>query len=245
MKPDARELRALARRDPALGALLSKLPPFPNFPGPRRRRHRTHYVSLASAIVYQQLSGKAAETIFGRLCALTPGTDFPAPHEMRTLGDAALRGAGLSRAKVAALRDLGERIDDGRLELERIARKSDDEIIEHLTSVRGIGVWSAQMFLLFRLGRLDVIAEGDMGVQEGVRLLDGLSERPRPKDVLARAEVWRPLRSVGCWMMWRLVERERARAREMDTERERDRSRETSAPSERAEKRKKPKRSRH
>jgi DNA-3-methyladenine glycosylase II len=213
MKPSAHELRALARRDPALGAVLRRLPPFPGFPDAKNRRQRSHYVALASAIVYQQLSGKAAATIFARVCALTPGPGFPEPAELRDLGDEALRASGLSGAKLAALRDLGERIDDGRLVLPHIGRKSDAEIIEHLTSVRGIGEWSAQMFLMFRLGRLDVMAEGDMGVQEGVRLLDGLKERPRAKAVLARAECWRPLRSVGCWMMWRLVERERAKAR--------------------------------
>lgn len=213
MKPDAAQLRALARRDPVLGAVLRELPPYPGFPDDKNRRHRSHYVALASAIVFQQVSGKAAETIFGRVCALTPGPGFPQPSELRALSDGELRGAGLSRAKLAALRDLGQRIDDGRLVLPQIGRKSDEEIIGHLTSVRGIGVWSAQMFLLFRLGRLDVMAEGDMGVQEGVRLLDGLRERPPPKTVLARAEVWRPLRSVACWSMWRLVERERAKAR--------------------------------
>jgi 3-methyladenine DNA glycosylase/8-oxoguanine DNA glycosylase len=89
----------------------------------------------------------------------------------------------------------------------------EEEIVERLTQVRGIGGWSASMFLLFRLGRLDVMAETDFGVVEGMRLLDGLSERPKPREALARAEVWRPLRSVGCWAMWRLVERERALAR--------------------------------
>jgi DNA-3-methyladenine glycosylase II len=186
---------------------------FPGFPDATNRRHRTHYDALASAIVYQQLSGKAADTIFGRVCALAKRTGFPQPDELGDRSDAELRACGLSRAKVAALRDLGERIADGRLALANIARKSDEDIIEHLTSVRGIGVWSAQMFLLFRLGRLDVMAEGDMGVQEGVRLLDGLKERPSSKAVLARAECWRPLRSVACWTLWRLVERERARTR--------------------------------
>jgi 3-methyladenine DNA glycosylase/8-oxoguanine DNA glycosylase len=213
MKPTTRELRSLARRDPKLGKLLRDVKPFPGFPDAQNRRHRSHYVALASAIVYQQLSGKAADTIFGRVCALANGSGFPKPHELEARSDAELRACGLSRAKVAALRDLSGRIADGRLALAGIARRGDEEIVEHLTSVRGIGVWSAQMFLLFRLGRLDVMAEGDMGVQEGVRLLDGLKERPGPKQVLARSELWRPLRSVACWAMWRLVERERARER--------------------------------
>jgi 3-methyladenine DNA glycosylase/8-oxoguanine DNA glycosylase len=212
MKPTSSELRALARRDPALGRWLRELPPFPRFPDATSRRHRTHFVALASAIVYQQLAGKAAATIHARVCALTPGPHFPEPHELLALSDRELRGAGLSGAKVAALRDLSQRVDDGRLPLERIARKRDEGVIEELVEVRGIGVWSAQMFLLFRLGRLDVMPAGDLGVREGVRILDGLRDRPDEGRVQARAEVWRPLRSVATWYLWRGVERERARS---------------------------------
>jgi len=123
-----------------------------------------------------------------------------------------LRAAGLSRQKLLALRDLAARIHSGDLDLRRISRASDEEVVERLTQVRGIGPWSARMFLLFRLGRLDVMAETDFGVLEGMRILDGARERPKPRAALERAEVWRPLRSVGCWAMWRIVEVERARA---------------------------------
>jgi len=132
---------------------------------------------------------------------------------MIDLPDEALRGAGLSRQKLAALKDLASRIEDGRLPLAGIARASDEAIVELLTTVRGIGPWSAQMFLLFRLGRLDVMAETDFGILEGLRILDGRRKRPTPRQALARAEAWRPFRSVGCWMMWRIVEFERARER--------------------------------
>jgi 3-methyladenine DNA glycosylase/8-oxoguanine DNA glycosylase len=212
MKPTASELRALARRDPALGRWLRELPPFPRFPDASSRRHRTHFVALASALVYHQLAGKAAAPNHARVCALTPGPHFPEPHELLALPDVELRRAGLSRNKIKALRDLAQRVHDGRLALDRIARRPDDAVIEELVEVRGIGVWSAQMFLLFRLGRLDVMPAGDLGVREGVRLLDGLRERPDPERVLARAEVWRPLRSVATWSLWRGVERERARS---------------------------------
>jgi len=212
LKPTTSDLRALARRDPRLGRLLRELPPFPGFPDRRSERQRSHWASLASAIVYQQLHGKAAATIFGRVCALTPGSGFPSPEELTKLGDRELRSAGLSKNKLLALRDLSRRIQDGSLPIRRLSRMKESEIVERLVEVRGIGGWSASMFLMFRLGRLDVMAETDFGVVEGLRMLDGLDERPAPKAALARAEVWRPLRSVGCWAMWRLVERERAAA---------------------------------
>jgi 3-methyladenine DNA glycosylase/8-oxoguanine DNA glycosylase len=128
------------------------------------------------------------------------------------LSESALRAAGMSRNKLLALRDLAARLEDGRLDLARSSRRTDQEVIERLTEVRGIGTWSAQMFLMFRLGRLDVMPAGDLGVREGLRLLDGLDARPSVDEALERAEIWRPLRSVGAWAMWRLVEAHRARA---------------------------------
>ncbi len=209
MKPAPSELRALARRDPRLGAWMRRVAPFPGFPEPARARG-THYETLARAIVFQQLATRAAETIHARVCALTPGRGFPTAEEIARLPDAALRGAGLSAAKLAAVRDLAARCADGRLRLAGIARREDEHIVEHLVEVRGIGVWSAQMFLLFRLGRLDVLAPGDLGLQEGLRILDGLAERPGPKELAARGEAWAPLRSVASWTLWRIVEHERA-----------------------------------
>lgn len=217
MKPTPTELRALARRDRKLGRLLSELPPFPVFPERGNARQRSHWKALASAIVYQQLHGKAAATIYGRVCALTPGSGFPTPNEIAELPDRSLRSAGLSANKLLALRDLARRIEDGSLPIRRLARMPEEEIVERLTDVRGIGGWSASMFLLFRLGRLDVMAETDFGVVEGMRILDGLDERPTPREALARAEVWRPLRSVACWAMWRLVDRQRAARRAPST----------------------------
>jgi len=212
MIPTGRELRDLARRDRKLAPWLKRLPPFPGFPDRSSERQKSHWASLSSAIVYQQLHGKAAATIHARVCALTPGPGFPTPAGLLLLPTRRLRGAGLSRQKIAALRDLASRIEDGRLALPRISRASDEEIVERLTQVRGIGPWSAQMFLLFRLGRLDVMAETDFGVLEGMRILEGRRSRPTPRQALRRAEVWRPLRSVGCWAMWRIVEHERRRA---------------------------------
>ena len=209
MKPTHAQLSALARRDPVLGRALRRVPAFPGFPVRGNVRQSSHYHSLTSAIVYQQLSGKAAATIWGRLVALTPGKGFPKPEEVRGLSDEALRSCGLSAAKLRAIRDLCERIEAQSLPLARLSRMQDERVIEELIAVRGIGRWSAQMFLMFRLGRLDVMAEGDLGLQEGARLLDGQAERPKPAELLARSEIWRPLRSVASWTLWRLIECER------------------------------------
>jgi DNA-3-methyladenine glycosylase II len=209
MKPTPAELRALARRDPRLARAWRGLPPFPGFPLRGHPRQHSHYASLTSAIVHQQLSTKAALTIWKRVCALDGGRYFPEPDAFLAQPDERLRAAGLSRGKIAALRDLCTRIEDGRLRLPRLARLGDERVIEELVEVRGIGRWSAQMFLMFRLGRLDVLAEGDLGIQEGLRLLEGRDERPGPAEVLERARAWSPLRSVGCWYLWRLVDRER------------------------------------
>jgi len=189
---------------------MRRVAPFPGFPPPGAKRV-THHATLTRAIVFQQLATRAAETIHARACALTPGPRFPSAEEILRLDVAALRGAGLSAAKVAALRDLAERALDGRLQLARLGRLSDDEVVEHLIQVRGIGAWSAQMFLFFRLGRLDVMAPGDLGLQEGLRILDELEERPNARALAERSEAWRPLRSVASWTLWRIVEHERKR----------------------------------
>lgn len=206
VKPAPAALRALARRDPVLGAAMKRLPKYPGFPDTPARRREPHFESLARAIVYQQLHGKAAATIFGRACALTPGRRFPRPVEWLALDADSIRACGLSANKAAALRDLAERAHDGRLDLRRAASLGDEELVERLVAVRGIGVWSAQMFLMFKLGRLDVLPTGDLGVQEGLRRLDGLVERPTAKELEARGAVWRPLASVAAWYMWRMTE---------------------------------------
>jgi 3-methyladenine DNA glycosylase/8-oxoguanine DNA glycosylase len=117
-----------------------------------------------------------------------------------------MRGAGLSRAKLTAVRDLADRAESGALRLQGLGRLPDDAILERLVQVRGIGPWTAQMFLMFKLGRLDVLPVGDLGVQEGLRILDGRKERPGPVEVEERGAVWAPLRSVATWIMWRLVD---------------------------------------
>ena len=210
MKPTPAQLAALSRRDPALGRVLRRVAPFPGFPDGAARVIRTHFHALGRSIVYQQLAGAAARTIHDRVAALTPSGRFPNAAELLALPEQRLRGAGLSRAKLAALRDLAEHVESGRLKLAGIARLDDEAIVERLVEVRGIGRWTAEMFLIFRLGRLDVMPTTDLGVREGARRLDGLDERPAPGELLERAEPWRPLRSVASWALWRLAEEQPA-----------------------------------
>ena len=205
VKPTPTQLRELQKRDPKLAAVLKRLGPFPGFPEVSKKR-QTHFESLTRAIVFQQLAYKAADTIYHRACALTPGPRFPLAEEVRTLDFEVMRGAGLSRAKTLALKDLSEHVLDGRLKLRSLGRYSDAQIIEQLTEVRGIGAWTAQMFLMFKLGRLDVFPINDLGVQEGVRILDKKQQRPTAKELAARGAVWAPLSSVAAWLMWRLAD---------------------------------------
>lgn len=203
-EPTASQLRALDRRDPALGRARRRVAPFPKFP--TKEGGQSHFHALSRAIVHQQLAGAAARTIHDRVRALTPGPRFPDAAAIQALSDEALRGAGLSANKLAALRDLSEHCLDGRILLRSIARRPNEEIIEELVTVRGIGRWTAQMFLMSRLGRLDVLAPLDLGLQEGLKRLDGLVERPRPKELEARGVCWSPLASVASWVLWRLAD---------------------------------------
>ena len=166
------------------------------------------FVALARAIVYQQLSGKAAATIYGRVCALLPRgeRDLDAAH-LLALTPAALRAAGLSNNKMLALRDLAERAQAGAIpELAALRRLDDETIIDTLTQVRGIGRWTVEMMLMFRLGRPDVMAIDDLGLRQGHALLLGRSGETERRELAAYAERWRPYRSLAAWYLWRAVE---------------------------------------
>ncbi len=167
------------------------------------------FFALSRAIVSQQLSGKAASTIFGRVEALLVGTAEGAfsPAALASLTDEALRGAGLSAAKLRALRDLAAHCVDRRVPtLRGAARLSDEVLVERLTRVRGIGRWTVEMLLIFRLGRPDVFPLRDLGVQEGARRTFGLGARPSPKELATLGEPLRPYRSLGAWYLWRACE---------------------------------------
>jgi 3-methyladenine DNA glycosylase/8-oxoguanine DNA glycosylase len=162
--------------------------------------------ALAQAIVYQQLNGKAAAAIFARFCALFPGTD-PTAELVLAISEEELRGAGLSRSKLLSLRDLAGKTVSGEIPtLAEIRLMEDDAIIERLTSVRGIGRWTVEMLLIFRLGRPDVLPADDYGIRKGFALAYTQGELPARKDVEAHGVRWKPYRTVASWYLWRLAE---------------------------------------
>lgn len=168
-----------------------------------------HFAALAESILYQQLAGAAAGAIHRRFVALFDGNLLP--DAVLALHPRKLRRVGLSRSKVAAIRDLAAKIVDGTVRLHRIGRLSDDEIITSLSTVRGIGQWTAEMFLIFQLRRLDVWPVGDYGVRTGYALAYGLPKLPTPKELMALGERFRPYRTVAAWYCWRAVSEQRKR----------------------------------
>jgi 3-methyladenine DNA glycosylase/8-oxoguanine DNA glycosylase len=195
--------RHLSDADPMLGALIERV-------GPcllRPRRTQSLFAAVARAIVYQQLSGSAAATILGRVQALYAPKRFPTPSDILATPPERLRAAGLSAAKTAALRDLAERNLDGTVPTMRSVRlMGDEEVIERLVQVRGVGRWTAEMLLMFRLGRGDVLPVSDLGVRKGFALTFGNRRLPAAITIERRAERWRPYRSVACWYLWRALE---------------------------------------
>jgi DNA-3-methyladenine glycosylase II len=204
MPPSSKHRAAISHLravDPVLGRIIDVV-------GPCRleaRRTGTHYDALVRSIVFQQLSGKAASTIHRRFTEIYPGKRPRAEHVLST-AEERLRAAGLSRQKIGYLRDLSARVADRSLPLAHLGRLSDDAIIEHLVQVKGIGRWTVQMFLMFRLGRPDVLPELDLGVQNAIQRAYGLKKRPTPKDVLRIGEKWRPYASIASWYLWRSLE---------------------------------------
>jgi DNA-3-methyladenine glycosylase II len=169
------------------------------------RTEWTHFDALVRSIVYQQLSGKAAATIHGRVLTLV-GDGAEAPRRIVAASHDDLRAAGLSNAKARYVRNLAEHVLDGSLSVEALHEMEDDEIIAALTQVKGIGRWSAQMFLMFRLGRPDVLPELDLGVQKGIQKAYRLRKLPTPAQVLRRGAKWAPYRTIASWYMWRILE---------------------------------------
>ncbi len=170
----------------------------------RRAAVADHFEALAAAIVHQQLAGRAAAVIWARVRALAPG-GFVA-QDLVALEPAALRSAGLSAAKAAAVADLAQRVADGSLDLAQVAGLDDEDVVARLSQVRGIGRWTAQMFLIFSLGRLDVWPTGDLGVRRGYGVIHGLAETPGPVALETMGDIARPWRSVLAWYCWRALE---------------------------------------
>ena len=193
----------LARSDPRFAALIARSRRYNVATQPLVRP----FHALAESIAYQQLSGKAAATIFGRVRALYPRRKFLDPKLVLATPDEKLRACGLSRSKVAALRDLAAKTLDGTVPTGRaLLRMSDEEIIERLTAVRGIGRWTVEMLLLFDLGRLDVWPVADYGVQKGFAKTFGRKKLPTAKQFQKIGEKWRPYRSVAAWYFWRALD---------------------------------------
>jgi DNA-3-methyladenine glycosylase II len=200
--PDYRaSVRHLKRVDPVLARVIERV-------GPCRIQLRdggTHFQALIRSIVFQQLSGKAAGTIHARFVALFPA-DGPEPAPLLAFTDAQLRGVGLSRQKIGYLRDLADKVASGALPLDAVHQMDDDELIDHLIQVKGIGRWTAQMFLMFRLGRRNVLPELDLGIQNAIRRAYGKRKRPSPQQVRTIGAKWSPHSTVACWYLWRSLE---------------------------------------
>ena len=188
----------LKKSDPVLRAIIERV-------GPCRMEFGVpEFSSVAEAIVYQQLNGKAAVTIFNRFAELAG--DPLTPEGILKLSDEQLRSVGLSKQKSAYLKDLASKTSDGLLNFARLPEMTDEEVIEHLTQVKGVGVWTAHMFLMFSLRRPNVLPTGDYGVQVAIKKHYKKRKLPKPKDMEKIAKAWEPYRSVACWYMWRSLD---------------------------------------
>src|SRR3954469_19738102 len=196
--------REVARRDPALARVVDIVGP----PKLRARNPDGHFGALVRAITFQQLAGKAASTIHGRFRALIDGP--LTPEAVLALREEDMRAAGLSGAKTASIRDLAAKVLDGTVVVGNAGRLSDDEIVERLVMVRGIGRWTAEMYLLFELRRPDVWPVDDLGVRQGYGLIWQLPEAPSAKELVPLGDRFRPYRSMAAWYCWRAVDLSRA-----------------------------------
>jgi DNA-3-methyladenine glycosylase II len=196
-----RAIAHLNEVDPVLGAVIRRV-------GPCRLTRPstgTHFDAVCRSIIYQQLSGRAAGTIHSRVMDLYGGRP-PLPVELASTADERLRGVGLSRQKLSYLKDLAARVVAGDLAIETLHDLPDDAVIDALVRVKGVGRWTAQMFLMFRLGRPDVLPELDLGIQNAVQRVYGLRKRPLPPRVQKIGAVWAPYRTVASWYLWRSLE---------------------------------------
>ncbi len=185
--------------DPAFAALIRRTGPFT-----LKAEKQSLYEALVRAVSHQQLHGNAARAIMGRFAALFPDAPFPLPEQVLAADDAALRACGFSLSKIAAIRDICAKTLDGTVPHRRTAmRLSDEELIERLTSIRGVGRWTVEMLLIFTLGRPDILPVDDFGVRDGYRRLYGLDEQPKPRALAEIGKPWAPWRSFAAWYLWR------------------------------------------
>jgi DNA-3-methyladenine glycosylase II len=196
-----RAVAHLTATDPILGDVIRRVGPFRL----TRRTDGTHFDAVCRSIIYQQLSGKAAATIHGRVLDLFGGR-APLPEELAATQDVTLRGVGLSRQKLSYLKDLASRVAEGDLPIESLHDLPDVDVIDALVRVKGVGRWTAQMFLMFRLGRPDVLPDLDLGIQKAIQRAYRLRKRPLPERVLKIGAPWAPYRTVASWYLWRSLE---------------------------------------
>jgi DNA-3-methyladenine glycosylase II len=202
---ETEEALEVLRRDPVMAAMLDEFGPLDEVLRRRGRRPTEAYGALLRAIVGQQLSTKAARSIYARLEEMFGGR-APTPAELLAADSEEVRSVGLSRPKVAYLRDLAEHVEDGRLELDRLAELPDEEVIAQLTAVKGLGEWTAHMFLIFHLGRPDVLPVGDLGIRNAAASAYSLEGPPKPAELTELAEGWRPHRSLASLYLWRSLD---------------------------------------
>jgi len=211
MDRHAEATRALSAADERLASVIREV-------GPCRLGAATpenipsHFVAIVESIVSQQLSTKAADTIFSRVVALAGGS-LQHPEHLAPVSDEALRAAGLSKQKIAYIRDLCAKVSEKSIALHELERLDDEEVITALRTIKGIGRWTAEMFLIFRLGRPDVLPVADLGIQQGIKMLYNLRKDPTPERIEKIARPWRPYRSIACWYIWRHYERTKAEQR--------------------------------
>jgi len=198
----ARARRVLMRRDPVLAPLIKKY----GTCGIKTGREQEIFCGLVEAIVSQQLSTRAAATIYGRVRALLPDGGTPTPQALQVIPDPALRAAGLSRQKLAYMRDLSIKVLDGSINTAALGEMTDEQIVQELTKIKGIGRWTVEMLLIFRLTRPDVFPAGDLGIVKAVQKAYNLRKTPDVKRLHAIAERWRPYRSVASWYLWASLE---------------------------------------
>jgi len=196
-------IKHLSERDKVLGRLIKRIGPCQWKPN----RRRSPFEALVHSVAHQQLNGTAAKTILGRVKALYPGKKFPSPADILGTPDEHLRKAGLSRAKILAIKDIAARTLDGVVPDSRsIARMENDAILTRLTTIRGVGTWTVEMLLIFKLGRADVLPATDYGVRKGFALVYKRRELPTVNELLEHGERWRPYRSFAAWYLWRALD---------------------------------------
>jgi DNA-3-methyladenine glycosylase II len=193
----------LAAADADFARLITSVGPC----GLKPKADREPYEGLVRSIAYQQLHARAAEAIFGRFLALYPDEAFPSPTSILATDALIMRTCGFSTAKVSTIRGIAEKMLDGTVPTRSVALTlTDEELVERLTSLRGVGRWTVQMLLMFTLGRPDVLPVDDFGVREGWRLLKSLPDKPTPKELARIGKAWSPYRSTAAWYLWRAVE---------------------------------------